>query len=271
MTEYPSETDLQTFRRDGVVVLRGVFADWIETLRAGVERNMAEPGPYTKEYSAGDSSGYFFGDYCNWRRIAEFRSFLLDSPAATISGALMGSKTVRLFHEHVLVKEPGTAEATPWHHDLPYYCVEGLQSCSLWIPLDAVARDICPEFVAASHRWDKRFAPRKFSGIDYERPGEALEPIPDFDGHREDYRFLSWALDPGDAIAFSYLTVHGAPPNLSANRRRGFVARWLGDDMVYAARPGEVSPPFPELVGVLEHGDPLPDDLFPVVARLDDG
>ncbi len=269
MTGDLSDRELQAFRRDGAVALRGVFAEWLEVLRAGVGRNMAEPGPYTKEYSADDSTGYFFGDYCNWQRIPEFRSFLLESPAAAIAGALMGSKTARLFHEHVLVKEPGTEEATPWHHDLPYYCVEGTMSCSLWIPLDAVAREICPEFVAGSHRWGKRFMPRKFIGIDYDRPGEALEPVPDIDGHREDYRILSWALEPGDAIAFTYLTLHGAPPNLSTNRRRGFVARWLGEDMVFALRSGEVSPPFPELVGVLEDGDPLPDDLFPVVARLD--
>ena len=111
--------------------------------------------------------------------------------------------------------------------------------------------------------------PRKFIGIDYDRPGEALEPVPDIDGHREDYRIRSWALEAGDAIAFTYLTLHGAPPNRSANRRRGFVARWLGEDMRFAARSGEVSPPFPELAGALEDGDPLPDDLFPVVARRD--
>ena len=31
---------------------------------------------------------------------------------------------VRFFHEHALVKEPGTSEITPWHHDEPYYCRE---------------------------------------------------------------------------------------------------------------------------------------------------
>ena len=57
---------------------------------------------------------------------------------AAIAGALMQSRTVRFFHEHVLVKEPGASEATPLHHDDPYYCVDGDRNVSFWIPLDPV-------------------------------------------------------------------------------------------------------------------------------------
>ena len=32
---------------------------------------------------------------------------------------------VRLFHDHLLVKEAGSAEPSPWHQDQPYYCVDG--------------------------------------------------------------------------------------------------------------------------------------------------
>ena len=37
----------------------------------------------------------------------------------------MGSETARLFHDHLLVKEPRTAQPTPWHQDQPYYNVSG--------------------------------------------------------------------------------------------------------------------------------------------------
>ena len=36
---------VESFGRDGAVVLRGVFSDWIETLAAGVATNEADPGP----------------------------------------------------------------------------------------------------------------------------------------------------------------------------------------------------------------------------------
>ena len=254
------------FRRDGVILLRGVFDGWVETLHRGVEVNLREPGPFGREYLDAAQSGRFFGDYCNWNRIDEYRLFLFESPAAEIATELMQSNGARIFHEHVLVKEPGTDKATPWHHDQPYYCVDGRQVCSMWIPLDPVGIETCPEFIAGSHDWGRWFLPRKFSGIDYDHDDERLEPMPDIDARREDYDIRRWALDPGDAIAFHFLTVHGAPSNLSAeNRRRGFAARWLGDDAIYATRSGEISPPFPGIEQRLRPGDAMDTEEFPLV------
>ncbi|MDX1402350.1 MAG: hypothetical protein R3245_10540, partial [Kiloniellales bacterium] len=104
-----SEDCIDEFQRDGVTVLRSAFTEhWIDTLRRGLERNIADPGPHRREYTAEGESGHFFGDYCNWRRIAEYEDFARNSPAADIAGALMKSAKVNLFHEHVVVKEPGT-------------------------------------------------------------------------------------------------------------------------------------------------------------------
>lgn len=256
------------FERDGVVCLRGALSpDWIDRLRAGVERNIAEPGPYTRGYTADGKPGRFFGDYCNWQRIPEYESFFAGSQAGELAARLMRSKTARIFHEHVLVKEPGTQERTPWHHDQPYYCVDGRQVVSFWIPLDSIPKEICAEFVAGSHAWGRWFRPTKFVGVDYEHDDDRLEKTPDIEAARKDYDIRSWALEPGDLIAFHFLTLHGAPANPSAGRRRAFAARFLGDDAVYAQRGGEVSPPFPEIVGKLAQGEALPEALFPVVYR----
>lgn len=261
-----SNAIVEEFQAHGVVVLRGVFGDWIDTLQRGVERNLADPGPYTKGYTPKGGSGRFFGDYCNWQRIPEYEDFVRHSTAGAIAGQLMRSSHARFFHEHVLVKEPGTEERTPWHHDQPYYGVDGIKNCSLWIPLDPVPEDTCIEFVAGSHRWGRQFLPRMFSGEDYIRRDDHHEPIPDFDAHRGDYDIRTWAVAPGDAIAFHFLTVHAAPPNLSpALRRRAFSARWVGDDATWAVRSGRTSPPFPELEGRLAHGDPLDVPEFPLI------
>ena len=64
------------YRRDGAVLLRGVFADWVGALRAGVERNIAEPGPVATEHKLDDGRGRFFEDYRNWQRIPEYRAFV---------------------------------------------------------------------------------------------------------------------------------------------------------------------------------------------------
>ena len=214
-------------------------------------------------YEKKDSIELFYDDYCNWQRIKEYKDFLFNSNIAMIAAQLMQSQKVNLFHEHVLVKEPGATKQTPWHQDQPYYCVNGKDNCSLWIPLDPISKYICPEFIRSSHKWNKQFLPTKFFGESYEQYDEEFVKMPNIDKNRNNYDIISWSLSPGDLIAFNFSTVHGAPGNSSANRRRAFSARFTGDDASYAKRKGETSPPFPEVI--LNHGDRMDSPTFPQI------
>jgi ectoine hydroxylase-related dioxygenase (phytanoyl-CoA dioxygenase family) len=262
-----TDGDVEAFRVDGAVALRGVFdADWIDLLRAGVDENMAAPGPYGKRYTPDGQPGFFFGDYCNWRRIDAYRRFLEDSPAGAIGARLMGSDKVNLFHEHVLVKEPGTAEPTPWHHDQPYWTVDGSQVMSLWIPLDPVGRETCVEYVAGSHRWGVWFTPTRFAdSADHPARDPGFRPVPPIESERDKHRLLGWDLAPGDCIAFHALTLHGAPGNRGSHRRRAFAARLTGDDARFVLRDGFMSPPPP--ADHPPHGAPMDCAAFPVIWR----
>src|SRR3954451_11557172 len=120
----------EAFRRDGAVCVRGAFTpEQVALLEAGIERNLAEPSERALVASRPDDPGKFFEDFCNWDRIPEFEEFVRSSPAAAIAAELMGSQQVRLFHDHLLVKEPGTTQKTPWHQDQPYYNVDGFDTC----------------------------------------------------------------------------------------------------------------------------------------------
>ncbi|NOL48533.1 phytanoyl-CoA dioxygenase family protein [Pelistega europaea] len=255
----------QDFARDGVVVLRGFFKDWITLLREGVAYNEKNPGKWFRNYTPDVKDGQFWGDYCNWASIPEFKDFVENSPAANIAKAVMGSQHARIFHEHVLVKNAGATKITPWHHDGPYYPVAAKQTLSMWIPLDPVARDSTIEFVAGSHLWGKEYTPQSFNG-EYFQQRMQTERLPDIEAERDKYTILGWELEPGDAVAFDYLTVHGAPGNASQQVARRVVSfRWLGDDAVYVNRGGRTSPPYPHLVDKLQTGDPLPDEDFPII------
>ena len=116
MTQPLSTHLVETYQRDGVVVLKGLVSpETIANLATGVEKNLAAPGPWANEYTPTGASGRFFDDYVNWQRIEEFARAATTGPIPAAARALMGSKVARLFHEHVLVKEAETREVTPWH------------------------------------------------------------------------------------------------------------------------------------------------------------
>jgi ectoine hydroxylase-related dioxygenase (phytanoyl-CoA dioxygenase family) len=261
-----SEEQITAFARHGAIALPGLFASWVDLLKEGIERNRREPGPNAKHYQQGSTDGEFFGDYCNWSRIPEYRRFCLESPAAEVAGRLMKAGSARLFHEHVLVKDAGAATPTPWHQDMPYYPILGAQTCSLWLVLDPVSRENTLEFVVGSHLWGRYFRPERFNRQAL-NPGDGLEPVPDIDKARDHYRIEGWEMAPGDAVAFDFRTLHGAPGNASKVRsRRAFSSRWVGDDARFARKTDiATSPPFPEVD--LAHGAPLDHPSFPLVWR----
>jgi len=257
--------NIENFEHHGAVCIRQAFdIDWLLKLGSGIEKNFADPGPDSSVYTKDGAPGRFYDDYCNWRRIPEYESFVMHSPAAEIAARLMRSNVARIYHEHVLIKEPGTQEVTPWHHDLPYYGVNGNQLCSIWLPLDAVPQSACPEFVSASHRSGTLYYPRLFlDHANYAEGADGFETVPDIDSHRSDYEILSWQLDPGDCIVFHMRTVHGAPNTVGhSDRRRGFSTRWLGDDARFTVRPWKTSPPYPEVN--LKVGERMEHASFPV-------
>jgi len=256
-----SPADIDTFQRDGVVLVKGLFADHVDTLRRGVAANMAAPGPYASDNDKAGETGRFFDDYCNWTRIPEFAEVVQTSPVAEVAADLMRSQGVQIFHDHVLVKEPGTSMATPWHQDGPYYFVEGTQTVSFWSPLDPV-RAATLRCVAGSHRWEKEVLPTRWVSEDGFFP-DAGQYMPVPDPEAEGMRIVEYEMEPGDAVAFNFRTLHGARGNTSDARRRAFSIRLVGDDARYVERPGPTSPPFPG--HDMKPGQRLREDWFPVI------
>ena len=116
--------------------------------------------------------------------------------------------------------------------------------------------------VAGSHRWPKPVLPTRWLKEDKFYPNEEdYIPVPDPDA--EDMKVLEWDLEPGDAVAFNFKTLHGARGNTSTQRRRAFSLRFVGDDARYVERPGRTSPPFPG--HDMRAGERLREDWFPVI------
>lgn len=58
------------------------------------------------------------------RRIPQFKDFILHSGLGELMSFMLSGPCV-FYHDHVLIKEPYASRLTPWHHDQPYYPVNG--------------------------------------------------------------------------------------------------------------------------------------------------
>ncbi len=254
---------VEAFARDGVVVVRGIVTPAeVEALAAGIEQVLAEPSDRSNVVSSADDPGCFVEDFCRWQDVPEIGRVALESALPEAAAALMDSMRARFFHDHVLVKEPGNSIATPWHQDQPYYNVAG-RGVSAWVPIDEVPKGGSPEFWAGSHLGPWRL-PRTF--LDEQAkwfPEGSLAEIPDIESDRSAYDIRQWQLSPGDALFFSFESVHSAPGFPFEHRRRVVSFRYLSGEARHAVRPWPTSPDFPGLAEELEDGAPFDHPLFP--------
>ncbi|HWX79379.1 MAG TPA: phytanoyl-CoA dioxygenase family protein [Steroidobacteraceae bacterium] len=253
------------FQRDGALCIRQLFRpEEMQTLRRGIDANLAALSPRAKVASGVDDPGRFVEDFCNWQDNEHYRRFIFESSLSEAAGRLMQSSTARLYHDHMLTKEPGTRQPTPWHQDQPYYNIEGRQNVSFWIPVDPVSRESTLEFVAGSHLgpW---LMPRSFMDAQAKWfPEGSLADLPDIEGNRAAFPILGWELQPGDAVCFHMLMLHAAR-GVGDRRRRVFSVRFIGDDIRHAPRRWKTSPEFPGLINELPAGAPMNHPLFPLL------
>jgi ectoine hydroxylase-related dioxygenase (phytanoyl-CoA dioxygenase family) len=257
---------IESFQRDGAVCVRQLFTPAeIAELRLGIDANLASLSPRAKLASGPDDPGRFVEDFCNWQENIHYRRFIFESRLPETAGRLMQSSTARLYHDHMLTKEPRTRQATPWHQDQPYYNIEGRQNVSFWIPVDPVNRESTLEFVARSHLgpW---LMPRSFMDAQAKWfPEGTLADLPNIEAAREKFPILGWELQPGDAVCFHMLMLHAARGVTGPDRRRVFSVRFLGDDIRHAPRRWKTSPEFPGLADELAPGAPMNHPLFPIL------
>jgi len=259
--KYLSSEEIDSYKNQGAIVIKNVFSPWIDLLRTGFEKVLKEPGPHARE-NVKNQEGRFFEDYCNWQRITEFKKFADESLAAQIVAEATGSKSIQLFHEHIFVKDPGTVKKTPWHQDMPYYCVDGNDTGSFWIPLDPITKDNSLQILLGSHKLPKLVRPTKWSNNQpwYSNDNNFMD-MPDITTMEKN--ILKPEMSLGDAILFNFKVLHSSPGNSENIPRKAFSMRFIGDDVKYVDRGGETSPPFKNID--LKIGSKMREDWFPVV------
>lgn len=260
--EFPALTlsadQIDAFWRDGVICVRKLYSPaWIDRLARALDAICAAPSPITDRPRVGT----FHSDAFTWLTNDDIRDFAIDGPSAHVMQQVFRSDRVNYFYDQIFVKEQMSPNPTPWHHDFTFWPLEGDQIASLWTSVDKVdAASSALEFVAGSHRWPQRYRAIAADGMDF-TTGTTMDELPDINADRSKFDIVSWEVEPGDALLFHALTLHGARGNRSTSvKRRAITTRWCGDDVTY--RPKGM--PMPYRVD-LAPGDALSGRIFPRV------
>lgn len=269
---------MRAFRRDGVICLRQALSQaWIEELRRGVNRAISEPGEYSWIYMDEKDGRRFINQNRRWHEIEEYRHFIFGSPVASLAGTLMGWTQASLLYDSVFYRTAAANAASPWHQDMPYYCVEGKDClCTAWTPLYPVDHDCALECIRGSHQWGKTFYRLNFDPVgsrgqlDAQGDTEAhWDELPDIEANRAHYDIVSYAMEPGDCLIFHGMLLHASAGNSHPETPLVAVSvRLLGDSAVY--RPDKIGGTAPNLdyhaaACNLRPGGPMTSASFPRV------
>ncbi|MFT5116156.1 MAG: ectoine hydroxylase-related dioxygenase (phytanoyl-CoA dioxygenase family) [Parasphingorhabdus sp.] len=273
-----SRQEIETYHKDGVVLLSGMFNnDWIELLKRGLDANYDSPSDRSRIWDRDAKNRTMFYDSQAWQGIEEYQQFIFNSPAAQIAGKLMGSEKINFYFDAVFVRSPGSQFSTPWHQDEPYWSVEGYDTCTIWMPLVPVKRENALAYVPGSHRLDSVFYQYNFGelnpdgkqGVDQvDFSSFAKSTFPDIDADPQRYGVVSWDMQPGDCVAFNSRTMHGGSGKLDDDRElRVFTSKWLGDDVHINFRECGMDPDHSAVMTQrgLKHGDRPGTGLYPEI------
>lgn len=76
-----AEAEMRAYDEDGVVCLRGVLdEEWVERMRAALERFYADPSPWGQNINPEGTPGRFAFDICMWPRDPDLRALAFESP-----------------------------------------------------------------------------------------------------------------------------------------------------------------------------------------------
>jgi ectoine hydroxylase-related dioxygenase (phytanoyl-CoA dioxygenase family) len=272
MTRNMNQPELDAYNKDGVALLRNaVDAEWITRMNQVIDQQLAAPSKWGNDANPGATVNRHFSDRYQWQNNTEINAYIHESGCARLAAQAMDSKSARFYFDHLLVKEPGTANPTPWHQDVPYWPFLGSQICSIWLALTPCdVSSSAMEFVRGSHLDGKYYQAEAFTGENDANAswmGTAQhEKCPDIANNRDDFDLIGFDMEPGDAVIFSAWTLHGAGGNASLDTRRAAIStRWLGDNAIWHPHPGADPIVGPDDVSVKPGEAPHDDKVFPEI------
>jgi phytanoyl-CoA hydroxylase len=194
------------------------------------------------------ADGQVFRQLCNVFPQDEVLRSLTFHPAVVAAVTqLANGRSMRLYHDQLLIKDPNNQLASEFHQDRPYWPLTDSFTCSIWMALDDCTRERgCMSFIPGSHR----------------RTGLPLQVITWAHDLFDKCPELEWQeqvvapMQAGGATFHQGWTAHRAGPNTSDTPRVAFSAIFVESHTCFTANNDF-------LAKGMQAGDQLPDGACP--------
>jgi ectoine hydroxylase-related dioxygenase (phytanoyl-CoA dioxygenase family) len=262
-TGYPlSEEQIASYQRNGYIQLLDVLSkDDLADARAAVARVLDHALDRGHDLS-GQNAEYdkvFVQKINLWQVDEGIRRHTFSPKLAEIARRLTRASHVRLWHDQVLVKNPGDSKPSPWHQDFPYWPIREIGGLSCWMALDDVDEaNGCMAFVPGSH-WYGVLEPIRLTD-----PQDLFGLVPKDSPVGAEFKPIFQPMPAGSCTFHNALTFHYAGPNTTDRPRRALVTIYMPGDVHFTGEQHAITRDLD-----LQKGDVLAGDRFPILSRAE--
>lgn len=171
-----------------------------------------------------------------WEADDLFRQHLYNPAICEMVAELIGTDTLRVWHDQVQFKPPRIGGPTDWHQDHPYWpIIQPADLVSAWVALDdADEENGCMSMVPQSHKWGAH------KGGTIGTDPSSFLPTPDLSLLPPDAKIeiVPCPIKKGEVMFHHCLTWHGSPPNKSDRGRPAIAVHYMPGYTRYEKDPG---------------------------------
>ena len=241
---------LQTFDRDGFVIVRGLFTP--EEVSLGERIGRADQA-LKKAGTRKDAQGGTSKIWLDSKQRADIYNAFAHSPRIVSTTEQILGGPVYLWHYKMMMKEPRVGGAWEWHQDYGYWYFDGclfprLLSCMIGINRATKANG-CLQVLRGSHKLERitHGTTGEQIGADLERVTAAMQQL----------ELVHVELTPGDALFFHCNLLHCSAQNHSDQPRWAFICCYNAmNNIPYKA---------------VSHGEPIKLETWPDESILEIG
>ena len=223
-----SEEQIQSFRENGFLNYGRVLTDeQLAALRASLDRVLSgksEASPEALRNIGGGDQAVVVQVVNVWEAEPAFREHLSHETIVPMAAQLMGTDTVRVWHDQMQLKPAHIGGPTVWHQDHPYWpVIQPADLVSAWVALeDATIENGAMSMVRRSHTWGQYDGGTIGINEDYSPAhnpaflpeGEIVEVVP-------------CEVKAGGVVFHHCRTWHGAPANHSDKPRPAIAVHYM--------------------------------------------